>query len=479
LLALTQRAGELVSKDHLIEQVWPDTVVEENNLQAQISALRKLLGPDLIATIPGRGYRFTAEVTQIKPAPLHNGAAVKPADDDVDKPSIAVLPFANLGGDPEQEYFADGLAEDIIAGLARSRWLFVIARNSSFAFRKTDLSFRDVARELDVRYVVAGSVRRAGETLRVSAELVDGTSNETVWTRRFDRPITDLFAVQDEISSTIASTIEPVYLRHEETRAIAQPERDLAHWQLLMRARWHFWRLTHSHVVEARRLLEQSLLVKPDDSSSLALLAFTHLADAWGGQTEQSLHAIDLAIRLSLDAVRNDDQDSHAHLTLGTALSCVGRFDEAIAELRRALDLYPHFAAAAGELGRLLAFSGRCDEAISYAAKAIRSSPNDPNLSLWLRSQAIACFVAGRPEDAVRHAADATAKRPDWFFNHYLLAACHSAANDPARARTAIAEAQRQMPTYPLSALIFGHPFVDPTHLYNFIAALRQAGWDG
>jgi Flp pilus assembly protein TadD len=141
--------------------------------------------------------------------------------------------------------------------------------------------------------------------------------------------------------------------------------------------------------------------------------------------------------------------------------------------------LYPHFAAAAGELGRLLAFSGRSDEAISYATKAIRSSPNDPNLSLWLRSQAIACFVAGRPEDAVRHAADATAKRPDWFFNHYLLAACHAAANDPVRARTAISEAQRQMPTYPLSALMFGHPFVDPAHLFNFIAALRQAGWDG
>jgi TolB-like protein/Flp pilus assembly protein TadD len=485
LLALTQRGGELVTKDQLIDQVWPDTVVEENNLQAQISALRKLLGPELIATIPGRGYRFTAPITAVDAtptvtvAPAATAVPTPPTADDSERPSIAVLPFANLGGEPDQEYFADGLAEDIVASLARSRWLFVVARNSSFGYRRSGLPFRDIARELGVRYLVAGSVRRAGDLLRVSAELVDAATDETVWTRRFDRPVADLFAVQDEISSTIASTIEPVFLRREETRAIAQPRRDLAHWQLLMQARWHFWRLTHAHVVEARRLLEQSLVVKPGDSASLALLAFTHLADAWGGQTEESLQAIDLAISLALEAVRNDDQDSHAHLVLGTALSCVGRFDEAIAELRRALDLYPHFAAAAGELGRLLAFAGRSDEALAMAASAIQSSPNDPNLSVWLRSQAIACFTAGRPAEAVVHAADATARRPDWFFNHYLLAACHVANSDLARARTAMAEAQRQMPNYSLSALMFGHPFVDPSHLLNFIAALRRAGWNG
>jgi TolB-like protein/Flp pilus assembly protein TadD len=470
LLALAERPGQLVGKNELLDIVWPDTVVEENNLQVQVSTLRKLLGPDVIATIPGRGYRFTARIEE--PTPVVAG------DPDA-RPSIAVLPFANLSGDAEQEYFADGLAEDIIASLARSRWLFVIARNSSFTYRQSKLSFPVICGELGVRYLVAGSVRRAGDKLRVSAELVDGAKRETAWADRFDRSLDDLFAVQDEISATIAGTIEPVFLRREETRAVHNMPRDLRHWDLLMRARWHFWRSTKEHNNEARRLLEQALRIKPGDSASLALLSFTYMADAWRGRTDDPEGMIREANRLALDAVRNDDQDSHAHFTLGTALSCVGKLEQAMAEQRRALDLYPNFAAAAGELGRLYAFSGRFDEAMEQVRRAVRCSPSDPHLSLWLRSQAIACFVAGRHEEAARHAGEAVAKRPDWFFNHHLLAACQAAAGDHRRAAEAMAEAKRQMPAYSLLTLKVGHPFADPMQLERFVHALRMAGWDG
>jgi TolB-like protein/Tfp pilus assembly protein PilF len=471
LLALVERAGQLVAKNELLDLVWPGVVVEENNLQVQISTLRKLLGPEAIATIPGRGYRFTARVDE--------PTATAVAADTGSRPSIAVLPFANMSGDADQEYLADGLAEDIIASLARSSWLFVIARNSSFTYRQSNLSFGAICRELGVRYLVAGSVRRAGDKLRVSAELVDGAKGETAWADRFDRSLDDLFAVQDEISATIAGTIEPVFLRREETRALSHEPRDLRHWDLLMRARWNFWRSTGPHNNEARRMLEQALKIKPGDSASLALLAFTYMADAWRGRTDDPVAMIREANRYAMDAVRNDDQDSYAHFTLGTAVSCVGNMELAMAEQRRALDLYPHFAAAAGELGRLLAFCGRYDEAMEQVQRAIQCSPSDPHLSLWLRSLAIASFIDGRQEDAVRYAAEAVAKRPDWFFNHVLVAACHAAAGDVYRATEAMDEARRQMPRYSLLTLKVGHPFADPAQLERFVDALRKAGWDG
>jgi len=473
LLALVERAGELVGKNELLDIVWPDVVVEENNLQVQISTLRKLLGPEAIATIPGRGYRFTVRIEQQAPPTVESAGT---------RPSIAVLPFANLSGDDEQEYFADGLAEDIIASLARSSWLFVIARNSSFTYRQSNMSFGAICRELGVRYLVAGSVRRAGDKLRVSAELVDGARGETAWADRFDRSLHDLFAVQDEISSTIAGTIEPVFLRREETRAVnhePHATRDIQHWDLLMRARWNFWRSTAPNNMEARRLLEQALKIKPNDSASLALLSFTYMSDAWRGRAEDPEKLIREANRLAMESVRNDDHDAHAHFTLGTALSCIYKLDAAMAEQRRALDLYPNFAAAAGELGRLLAFSGRYDEAMVQVQRAIQCSPSDPHLSLWLRSQALASFVVGRDDEAVGYAMEAVAKRPDWFFNYYLLTACQAAAGNLERAREALEEARRTMPVYNMLTLKVGHPFADPAHLERFVTALRQAGWEG
>lgn len=469
LLALSNRAGELVAKNELMDIVWPEVVVEENNLQVQISTLRKLLGPEIIATIPGRGYRFTARVEEQAPPVIESTGS---------RPSIAVLPFANLSGDSDQEYFADGLAEDIIASLARSSWLFVIARNSSFTYRQSKLSFGAICRELGVRYLVAGSVRRAGDKLRVSAELVDGARGETAWADRFDRSLDDLFAVQDEISSTIAGTIEPVFLRREETRAVNHTPRDIQHWDLLMRARWNFWRSTAPNNNEARRLLEQALTIKPNDSASLALLSFTYMSDAWRGRTDDPGRLIREANRLAMEAVRNDDHDSYAHFTLGTALSCINKLEPAMSEQRRALDLYPNFAAAAGELGRLLAFSGRYDEAMEQVRRAIQCSPSDPHLSLWLRSQALACFVSGHMDEAVHHAIEAVSKRPDWFFNYHLLAACHAAAGDLPRAREAMDEARRMMPVYNMLTMKIGHPFADPAHLERFVVALRLAGWE-
>ncbi len=476
LSALVARAGNLVSKSELFDLVWPGVVVEENNLQVHISTLRKLIGSELIATIPGRGYRFTGQIAAPAGAPPSQAAA--PMSAPMSARSVAVLPFGNLSNDPDQEYFSDGLAEDIISKLTRSPWLYVIARNSSFRYRQPAPTPADICKALGVRYLVTGTVRRSGPTMRITAELMDGLSSETLWSQRFDRPLDALFEVQNEISTSIVSAIEPVYLRREEylTSQLATP--DMKHWELLMRARWHFWRSTREHVETARTHVKQALELKPDDPPSLSLLAFTHMSRVWAGWSTNAREDIMEANRLALRAVRQNDTDPFAHFTLGTALSFTGNIPQAIAELEYALTLYPQFAAAAGELGRLLAFAGRTEEAAEYVLQAADSSPHDPHLSLWIRTRAIACFIDENYVDATRYAQQATAKRSDWFFNYYLLAACQAAAGQQAEALKAVQQAQAFGP-YPMQALRMGHPFMDEKVMDRFVGYLRQAGWAG
>jgi TolB-like protein/DNA-binding winged helix-turn-helix (wHTH) protein/Tfp pilus assembly protein PilF len=515
LCALVERSGQLVTKQELFDAVWSGLVVEENNLQVHISTLRRVLGADSIATVPGRGYRFTAAVniqaaqtlaqtstqtpTQTPVSAEGDAQAMHRANvaaaehltepaslpvplsatlrDTAMRRTVAVLPLANLGGDAEQEYFSDGVAEDIISHLTKSPWVLVVARNSSFRYRNTTTSIDKVGLELGARYVVNGSVRRAGNTIRLKVELVDCETRAQVWSERYDRPITDLFDVQEKIASQVVSVIEPVYLRHEENVSGKLDSQDLQHWDMVMRARWNFWRSTKEHTLAAQNLLNQALALKPDHPASLSLLAFTHLSAVWGNWSRDPRGTLAEAHRLALQAVRNDDTDAFAHFTFGTVLSCINRMDLAIAELQRALVLYPQFAAAAGELGRLLAFSGRSEEACEYVLQAMDASPHDPHLSLWVRSRAIACFVQGNYSHAVHYATDATAKRPDWFFNHLLLAACHAAAGDSDAARASMAHAQINGP-YPKAAMEVGHPFTQAEHRERFVRALLDAGWN-
>ncbi len=491
LCVLVENAGQLVTKQGLLDAVWPGLVVEENNLQVHVSSLRRILGADTIATVPGRGYRFTLRIVSApspqvfaavsaggaEAGPLARAQPIRNTDLRSYRRTIAVLPFFNLNKEPDQEYFSDGLAEDIISQLTRSPWLLVVSRNSSFTYRNSALSSEAIGRSLGARYLVQGSVRKAGSTLRMTAELVDTQTQETLWSNRYDRPLTDMFAVQDEVSQQIVSAIEPVYLHREERVASELASQDLEHWDLLMRARWHFWRTTPEHVLKAQVYLQRALELKPNDSPSLSLMAFTNLAKLWGAWAEDPRAVVAEANRLALVAVRNDERDAFAHFTLGTALSCAGQMQAAIAELECALNLYPQAAAAAGELGRLLVFSGRTEEAEEFILQAIDASPHDPHLSLWIRSRAIACFIEERYDDAVRYAREATAKRPDWYFNHLLLAACLTAAGDEDSGRDSLTKALGGR-DYTLQSFHFGHPFVRAAHRDKFLMALTNAGWE-
>ena len=394
------------------------------------------------------------------------------------KPGIAVLQFRHPPGDDDQTYFAEGMADDIIAGLARSRMMRVISRQSSLSYDAEGAATAQICADLGVRYLVRGQIRRLGPTMRVTADLIDGAQDQQIWSGRFDRPIVELFSVQDAITMEIVATLEPALLGREQQIA-ARSNHGLAHWDLLMRGRYHFWRATREDLAKATAVLETALALAPNDAPTLALLAMAELGEVWAGVRRDVLALLRKAYDYSVRAVSADPRDSGAHHALGIVLSFMGQTEQADAEQRLALELNPANAQARGELGRLLAFRGETAEAIACSDEAIGLSPTDPHDWLWRRSKAIACFCDVRASEAVIHALDACVRRPDYFFLHFLVAACHAAAGNAAAARAACAHGLAIHPRYSMKAMVIGHPFARPADLDRFAAALRSAGWGG
>src|SRR5262244_1177156 len=242
LCALAEAKGEIVGKDELMARLWPGRVVEEGNLHVHVSALRKSLdehgeGHSFAVTVPGRGYRL-ADLTGLRSAQLAEGS-LPPQLPLPDKPSIAVLPFQNLSGDPDQEYFADGMVEEIITALSRIRWLFVIARNSSFTYKGQAVGVKQIGRELGVRYVLEGSVRKAGGRVRITAQLIEATTGAHLWADRFDGSLEDVFDLQDKVASSVAGVIEPTLQAAEAQRSVNRPTSDITAYDLYLRALPH------------------------------------------------------------------------------------------------------------------------------------------------------------------------------------------------------------------------------------------------
>jgi DNA-binding winged helix-turn-helix (wHTH) protein/tetratricopeptide (TPR) repeat protein len=481
LSLLVGKRGQLVTKNELLDSAWPDVVVEENNLQVQVSALRKLLGPDVIATVPGRGYRFTAPVFR-----AGADAASTRADAGASMGcncSLAVLALAVKGADHDGGYWCESLAQDILRKLSRSRWLHVIPGNSSLRHQTGQVDHAHVCQQLGVKYLVCGHVHMQGARVRVGVELIDGQRNEMVWTLCHEDSADDLAGLKDAVSSAIVSALEPMCLRHEEkahnrwpapAQSLTQPDS----WPLLMRARWHFWRSTPEDLAQARHHAQQALHIHADDPRALCLLAFVAMWTIWSGRSTDVRADVEEAQRLALRAVALDDTDACAHFSLGCALSLSGKLAQAMGEQECALSLYPQFAPAAGELARMHLLCGHGAWAHQHVRQACAASPLDPHMSLWLRTRALACFMDGEHEQAVAWAVQALAKRPDWVFNLHLLAACQMAAGQALAARVTLQEASTLGP-YALAALQAGHPFASERQLQRLIDCLRQAGWSG
>ena len=305
------------------------------------------------------------------------GSAVTTASRDPalpDKPSIAVLPFSNMSGDPEQEYFADGMVEEIITALSRIRWLFVIARNSSFTYKGQAIDVKQVGRELGVRYVLEGSVRKAGGRVRITAQLIDAQSGAHLWAERYDRGLADIFAVQDEITERVVAKIEPELYAAEHIRSQRKPQQSLDAWECIIRALAYVGQSTRAGGEEAEALCRRAIGIAPDYGQAHSLLAWVILRRTALSQLDVVLPE---AIAEARTALRLDERDPWAHIVQGAVLFRMRRHEEAERSYRRALECNPNSALAYAALGYALAGQGKYEEAIGSAERALRLSPGN------------------------------------------------------------------------------------------------------
>jgi TolB-like protein/Flp pilus assembly protein TadD len=413
-----------------------------------------------------------AEAAIVKPASSHTNATAS----DFDRPTLAVLAFANMSGDPEQEYFADGISDDIITGLSKLRWFFVIARNSSFTYKGKAVDVKRVARELGVRYVLEGSVRKGGNRVRITAQLIDASTGNHLWADRYDGDLTDVFALQDEITKKVVAAIEPKLLEAEGIRSQSRSPEDLGAWDVVIRANSLFWRVSKAEGESAIAMLKQAVERYPDYAPAHSMLAFMLLvSDYLGWSVGEREPRVKQAAVLAARAADLDDSDPWAHLALGYVAYTTRRTDEAVEEFQRALDLNPNFAAAQGYLGLALALDGRSDQAIAHLEQAIRMSPHDPQNAVFNMGLAIANYLAGRYNEAIGFGRKALQQRHGWTGAHRIYVASLAQAGQIDEARTALA---RLKETYPDLSIAWIEKYVPytPGPMVKFIEGMRKAG---
>jgi TolB-like protein/class 3 adenylate cyclase/tetratricopeptide (TPR) repeat protein len=392
------------------------------------------------------------------------------------RPSIAVLPFANMSGDPEQEYFADGISEDIITGLSKLRWFFVIARNSSFIYKGKSIDIKRVARELGVRYVLEGSVRKGGNRLRITAQLIDAETGNHIWADRYDGDLTDVFALQDVITEKVVAAIEPKLLQAEGIRSQSHSSEDLGAWEMVSQANSLFWRLTKAEGEAAIAILKQAVERYPDYAPAHCMLAFMMLVSAyvgWAAGERQS--QVKQAAALATRAAELDDSDPWAYFALGYVAYTMRRTDKAIEEFQRAIDLNPNFAAAHSYLSLALALAGQSDQAITHAEQAIRMSPHDPQNAICFTALAAAHYQAGRYGEAVSFGRKALQQRSGWAPGHRIFCASLAQAGQIDEARTELDQLKELHPDISI-AWIEKHVPYTAGPMAKFLEGMRKAG---
>jgi adenylate cyclase len=390
------------------------------------------------------------------------------------RPSIAVLPFANISGDPEQEYFADGISEDIIAGLSKLRWFFVIARNSSFTYKGNAVDVKRVSRELGVRYVLEGSVRKGGNRVRITAQLIDASTGNHIWADRYDGDLTDVFALQDEITKKVVAAIEPKLLEAEGVRSQGRSPEDLDAWDMVMQTNSLLWRLTKIDIDAAIALLRLAIERYPNYAPAHSMLAIALLFRGISVGVAHSQEMKEAAL-LASRAAELDDHDPWAHLALGWAAFLMRRSHDAVVEYQRALDINPNFAAARAHLGMALACDGQSDTAIHHSEQALRMSPHDPQNIFVYTALAVAYYLAGNYPEAVGFGHKAVQQRPGFTGGHRIYVASLAQAKRIEEARTALDRLKELQPEISIAWIQQNSPYM-PGPLVKLLDGMRKAG---
>jgi TolB-like protein len=489
LIYLLQNRDRVVSKDDLFASVWGGRVVSESTLTSRINAARKALGDSgeeqkLIRTLARKGLRFVGSV-DIRSNTASLAHAVGPLDEIQeqprpamplpDRPAIAVLPFINMSGDSEQEYFSDGISEDIITALSKLRWFFVIARNSSFTYKGKAVHLKQVAEELGVGYVVEGSVRKGGDRVRITAQLIDVATGSHLWAEKYDRSIADVFAVQDEITEAIVAAIEPQLYAAENFRAQRKPPDSMDAWDLVMRALSHYWRVTRQDNVVAQALLEKAIAIDPNYGQALGVLATSYTFSAHMGWADIATVG-PIAERAALASIQADSEDPWAHLALGSALLFKRRFDDSLGAFESALNLNPNFSLAQGYYGLTLSYCGRWQEGCVAAQRALRLSPRDPFSAIFCGIAAYSNFVGRNYDEAIRLASEGIRQRGDFVGGHRVLTAAAGMAGRDDLAKTALLELERAQPNISLGWIASHMPIRYDADREHYLEGFRRAG---
>ena len=484
---LIRNRERVVSKDDLINAIWNGRIVSDAALTTRLNAARSALGDSgeeqrLIKTLPRKGFRFVGPVREAQGAA---GAVVtdnavepsKPALTLPDKPSIAVLPFHNLSGDPEQEYFADGMVDDIITALSRFKALFVIARNSSFTYKGRAVDVKQIGRELGVRYVLEGSVRKAANRVRITGQLVDAATGAHLWAERFDGGLGDIFDLQDQVTERVVGALAPAVETAEIERAKYKPTESLDAYDYYLRGVAHLQTVTKQSNETALQLFYKAIEIDPNFASALAMAArcFTlRKTNRW--MVDQAEEAAE-AVRLARRAIEVGKGDAVALCYAGYALvHAAHELESGAAIIGRAIALNPHLAIAWQLSGTVQAFLGEHETAIEHATRAIRLSPLDPGLWAMQSSIALAHFIAGHYDEASNWAEKALREGTNFLPAFRVTVASNALVGRKEEARNALRRMLQIDPTARISNAVERALFRRPQDVARMEEGLRIAG---
>ncbi len=473
----------VISKDDLIAAVWNGRIVSESALTSRINSARAAIGDSgedqcLIKTFRGKGFRFVGDVSEERQPPAIT-AATRPTEQPglADQPSIAVLPFVNMSGDPAQDYFADGMTEEIITALAHFKSLFVIDRNSSFTYRGRSVDVKQIARELGVRYVLEGSVRNSGDRVRITGQLILAETGTHIWAERFDRRIADIFDLQDEITENIVGAVEPEILTAEMRRSRGKRPDSIAAYDCVLRAYQHLFNLTLEDNDKAQDFLRQAIRLEPDYALAYAYASWAKLFRVqliYGGSLRPLLTE---ALALAQRAVELDQTDPLIQTIRAAWQLMIERdFDGGVARHEQAFQKNPNSVWICGCNGFGNALCRNPQRTLDMLERARRLSPRDSGMFLWLPGGAIVHFLAGRPEDSIRWSEDALRLNPRHLISLFLRAAAEVAAGRDMAARRFVERMRAINPALDIRFASKMLPFKYLDDKERILSALRTAG---
>jgi adenylate cyclase len=462
---LIRNRERVVGKDELIASIWGGRIVSESALSTRINAVRSALGDSgaeqrLIKTLPRKGIRFVGSVREEQKL--------------LERTAIAVLPFDNLSGDAEQEYFADGIVDDLIIALSKMSALFVIARNSTFAYKGKSVDIRRVAADLGVRYIVEGSVRKSGNRIRITAQLLDGATGGHVWAERYDRDLKDIFEIQDEVTREIVVALAVALTPHERQYLAHRRSVDLNAYQHYLRGREFVYRHTNTANAQAFAAFQAAVNIDSNFAAAHAILAYcmvVNFINHWG---EPESRSIDAAVRISQKAVRLEPSEPRTHFALGVAYLWSKRHNDAIVEEERAIALEPNFADAHAALAQIFCYAGKPEESIERLELAMRLDPHYPSLLLHILGHAH--FLLEQYDDSVCALRSRLVRNPDSDMSRVLLAACYGHLGQREQARTEWNEALKINPAYSLDQRRQVLPYQNLADFERIVDGVRGAG---